>query len=38
MEKEAYLDSKEGHEASTFDLIIVQLLPNPVGIGHARPS
>ena len=38
MEKEANLDNKGGHEASTIELIIVQLLPNLVGIDHARPS
>ena len=36
-EEGAYLDSKGGHEASIVELIIVQLLPNLIGINHAMP-
>lgn len=36
MKKKAILDSKEGHKASTVELIIVQLLPKPIDIGHTR--
>ena len=31
-----YLDGKKGHEASTVELIIVQLLLKLVDIGHTK--
>jgi len=34
--KEQYLYSKGGYEASVVELIIVQLLPKSVDIGHTR--
>ena len=34
--KGQYLDSKGGHEMSTVELIIVQLLHKPVDIGHTK--
>lgn len=34
--KSIYLNRKGGHKASTIELIIFQLLPNPIDIGHAK--
>ena len=34
--KEQYLDVKGGHKVSMVELIIVQLLPKPIDIGHTR--